>query len=79
MVEAEQDEINSIIFDELTIGIFTPESKGRLLEIGGHYDVDGIILGCTELPLILDQSDTDIPLLNTLELHIQAALAFALS
>jgi len=76
--QAEQDEINRIIFDELTIGVFTPESKGVLLGIGARYDVDGIILGCTELPLILHQADTDIPLLNTLELHVEAALAYAL-
>jgi aspartate racemase len=75
---SDQDEINRIIFEELTIGKFTEESKQRLLSIATKYDVDGVILGCTELPLILEQSDTDVRLLNTLELHVQAALEYSL-
>jgi len=75
----EQNEIDRIIFEELALGVFTEESKQRLLNIGAGYDVDGIILGCTELPLILKQSDTSIPLLDTLDLHVRAALAYALS
>lgn len=76
--EAEQDEINQIIFEELAIGKFIDESKRKLLGIGENYDVDGIVLGCTELPLILKQSDTKLKLLNTLELHARAALEYSL-
>jgi aspartate racemase len=74
----EQDEINRIIFDELVIGIFKEKTRKRLLEIIKSYDEDGVILGCTELPLILNQEDTDIRLLNTLEIHARAALDFSL-
>ena len=72
--EEEQEEIDRMIFDELVIGIFMEESKRRLLEIIEGYDVDGVILGCTELPLILGQGDADVRLLDTLELHVEAAL-----
>jgi aspartate racemase len=41
--------------------------------------VDGVILGCTELPLLIEQKDTNVPLLNTSEIHAEAALEFALS
>ncbi len=75
----EQHEIDRLIFEELAIGVFTNESKQKLLTIGTGYDVDGIILGCTELPLILKPSDSPIPLLDTLDLHVRAALAYALS
>jgi aspartate racemase len=77
--EAEQDEINRIIFDELTRGIFKDASRARLLAIIGQYPADGVILGCTELPLILKQQDTSMVLLDTLELHTQAALDYALT
>jgi aspartate racemase len=76
--DTEQDIVNSIIFDELVIGKFTNESRDRLLEIIGNYDVDGVILGCTELPLLLRQSDTDVILLDTVEIHVEATLNYCL-
>lgn len=77
--EVEQDEINSMIFDELVLGIVRDESRRRLLEIICGYDVDGVILGCTELPLILGQEDADVRVLDTVELHVEAALDRSLS
>ena len=75
----EQDEIDKIIFDELVIGFFKQESKRKLLRIINNYRVDGVILGCTELPLILNQKDTKVKLLDTVELHTEAALKYYLS
>jgi aspartate racemase len=77
--EEEQEEINYIIFDQLTRGVFEERTRQRLLEIIDHYPVDGVILGCTELPLILQQEYVSIPLLDTLELHVEATLRYALS
>jgi aspartate racemase len=77
--EEEQDEIDGIIFDELVLGIIRDESKRRFLEIIGGYDVDGVILGCTELPLILGQEDAEVRMLDTVELHVEAALDYSLS
>ena len=76
--EPEQDTINQIIFDELVIGNFTEESKQKLLSIINNYEADGVILGCTELPLILQQKDTNIKLLDTVEVHVEAALKYYL-
>ncbi|MFX1502048.1 MAG: aspartate/glutamate racemase family protein [Promethearchaeota archaeon] len=75
----EQNVIDKIIFDELVIGYFRQESKETLLQIIKRYEVDGVILGCTELPLILTQSDTKIKLLDTLKLHVDATLEYYLS
>lgn len=77
-VESEQDEINRLIFEELARGIFRDETKHRLLQIIAQYPVDGVILGCTELPLILSSPDATIPLLDTVELHTEAVLDYAL-
>jgi len=73
-----QDAIDRIIFDELVLGEFKETSKRRLLNIIGGYDVDGAILGCTELPLILKPGDADVDLLDTMTLHAIAALDYAL-
>ncbi len=79
--DAEQDQINRIIFAELVIGQFTSDSKQALLNLIDHYastdGIDGVILGCTELPLLLKQADARIPLFDTLTLHVEAALALA--
>jgi aspartate racemase len=77
--EGEQDEVNRIVFDELVIGVRRGESKRRLLEIMDAHPVEGVILGCTELPLILGQGDTELPLLDTVDIHVEAALDHALA
>ncbi len=77
--EREQDEIDRIIFDELVIGVHSGESKERLLEIMAGYPVDAVILGCTELPLIISEGDTALTVLDTVDVHVEAALDYALS
>ncbi|MGD8538746.1 MAG: amino acid racemase [Candidatus Aminicenantes bacterium] len=76
--EEEQDEINDIIFKELVLGIYKNTTRNKLLDIINNYDEDGVILGCTELSLAINQEDTKIKLLNTLELHALAALNFSI-
>jgi aspartate racemase len=75
----EQDEINSIIFEELVNGLARDSSRQRLVGIINRHPVDGVILGCTELPLLLRPEDSTLPLLDTLDLHAEAALAYAMS
>jgi len=78
-LDKEQDKIDKIIFDELVIGILKSESKQRLLQIISNYEVDGVILGCTELPLILKQKESQLKLLDTIEIHIDSALEYYMS
>lgn len=73
-----QDEIEAMVFDELVLNIIREETRDRLVEIIGCYQVDGVILGCTELPLILHQEIVPIPVLDTLNLHVAATLDYAL-
>jgi aspartate racemase len=77
--EPEQDEVDRIVFSELVIGVHRDESRRRLLDIIDAYPVDGVILGCTELPLILEQGDAKLPLLDTMDIHVEAALDHALA
>jgi len=77
--EPEQDEVDRVVFRELVVGVHREESRRRLLDIVDAYPVDGVILGCTELPLILRQGDAELPLLDTMDIHVEAALDYALA
>ena len=78
----EQDEVDRIIFDELCRGQFSPASKARYLAIVDRLEArgaEGVILGCTEIPLLIQQTDRPaLPFLDTVALHVQAAVDFAL-
>lgn len=73
--------INRVIYSELCCGIVSEESRAsfrdiiaRLVERGAG----GAILGCTEIPLLVSASDASVPLFDTGELHVRAAVEFAL-
>ncbi len=73
--------IDEIIFSELTKGIFTKASKDIYLQIIRKLVTQGsqgIILGCTEIPLLITQKDIEIPLFSTTEIHCLAAVDKAL-
>ena len=79
--EIDQDYINNIIFTELEKNKIYDESRKEFLRIINYLQEDGaegIILGCTEIPLLINQKDTDIKLFDTLLIHAEAALNFAL-
>jgi aspartate racemase len=78
-IEEEQNEIDKIIFNELVIGDFREESKERILEIINKYNVESVILGCTELPLLIKQKDLKIKLLDTVDIHVDKTLDYFLS
>jgi len=72
--------IHNIIFEELIVGKFKESSKMTLLNIIHSFDdIEGVILGCTELPLIIKRKDTELPLFDTTELHAKAAVDFVLN
>ena len=73
--------VNQVIYDELVKGIISPESKRKFLAITKKLQArgaQGVILGCTEIPLLINTEDTDLPLFDTTTIHAEAALNFAL-
>lgn len=73
--------VNRIIFEELCQGRFEPASKTVLLNIIGKLQKDGadaVILGCTELGMLIEQTDTPVPLLDTTLIHARKAVEFVL-
>lgn len=74
--------IHDLIYEELARGIVRDEGRDlvlgvteRLLDRGAQ----GVIAGCTEIPLVLTQNDLDVPYFDTVKLHVAAALEFALA
>lgn len=74
--DEDKEKIANLFFPNLENGIVVPEDKVKMLEIIGRYvrekDADAVLLGCTELPLMIKDGDLDVPLLNTTQIHINA-------
>jgi aspartate racemase len=74
--------LHAIIFQELVRGIVEPRSKASCLDIiakARRRGCDGVILGCTELGMLLSQADMTEPAFDTAAIHAQAAVDFALA
>lgn len=74
--------IHASIFNELTKGVFGEETKNKYLEIIEKLRADGaqgVIFGCTEISLLINQSDCSITVFDTTVIHSRAAVNFALS
>jgi len=80
--KSQRDYIHSLILDELLKNVFSKDSKRKVISIMNdliNKGAEGIVLGCTEIPLLINQNDFDLPLINTLEIHALAAVDYALS
>ena len=73
-----QDEVHNIIFPKLEDGIVDPVDKRKMLALAGgliaEHGADTLVLGCTELPLMIKPEDIDTLVLNTTQIHIDAIL-----
>lgn len=79
--QEDQKLVNEVIFNELTFHIIKPESKRGYLEVIGRLQqegAEGVILGCTEIPLLIKQEDSPIPVFDTTTIHAMAALEYAM-
>ena len=79
--EEDMDTVNDIIFNELCLGIINPQSKEKYLEIIRkliEQGAQGVILGCTEIGLLINQNDTEAALFDTTVIHAESAVARAL-
>ena len=80
--QEDQEYVNKIIFDELVHHILKTESKIGYLEVIKRLQekgAEGVILGCTEIPLLIKQEDSSIPVFDTTTIHALAALKYALN
>ena len=78
----ERDMIDRIIMDELVHGVFKPESTEQMIDVIARFkreeDCDAVVLGCTELPLVIDDTNSPLPGLDSTRLLARAALTRAI-
>ena len=76
------DLVNRVIFDELCLGVVKPDSKAEYLRVIAELaarGAQGILLGCTELGLIVSAADVALPLFDTTVIHAKKALELSLA
>jgi aspartate racemase len=74
--------IDSVIYHELCLGIIKQSSKEKYKEVINRLisdGADGVILGCTEIPLLVSQGDVKMPVFDTTTIHAKSAVEFALT
>lgn len=79
--EEDRNTIHNIIYNELVRGIINKESKQKYIEIINkmkNKGIKGVVLGCTEIPLLISQKDLDISVFDTTSIHAKAAAEFSL-
>jgi len=83
LVPEEQDraEVHRVIYEELCLGVVREESRAAYRQVIGRLvaaGAEGIVLGCTEIELLVGQEDSPVPVFPTTRLHVEAAVAAAL-
>jgi aspartate racemase len=77
----EREVIHSVIYNELVLGKVLDSSREAFVKIIGRMNdvgAEGVVLGCTEIPLLISQKDSSIPIFDTTRLHALAAVEFSL-
>jgi aspartate racemase len=80
--EADRNMVHKVIYDELVLGEIRPESRREFVRITEELaakGAEGVILGCTEIGLLIKQEDVSLALFDTAVIHAQAAASLALS
>jgi len=78
----ERADVHQIVMEELAMGVLRESSRARYLEIIGGLNArgaQGMVLGCTEIPLLVTPAHTSVPLFDTAVLHAEAALEYAVA
>lgn len=81
-LQTDRDFMEETLLHELGKGVIRSETKKEYLRIADsliQQGAEGIILGCTEIPLLLKQADIPVPVFNTTQIHVQAAVQYALA
>ena len=78
----DREYVNTVIYDELVAGQIRNESRAGFVTIIkklAERGAEGVILGCTEIPLLVNEADAGLPLFDTTAIHAEAALNYALA
>ena len=79
--EEEREIVHNVIYNELVQGVIKDESREQyktIIHNIEHQGAEGVILGCTEIPLLISQADVNIPVFDTTKIHAEKAVEWAL-
>lgn len=80
--EEDRSTIHNVIYKELSRGILNKTSKEKYIDIihkiSAEQAVEGVILGCTEIPLLIQQDDVSLPVFDTTTIHAKQAFSFSI-
>ena len=80
--DADRDLVHRVIYDELVVGVVREESREAYRQVIARLVADGaqgVVLGCTEIELLVGQADSPVPVFPTARLHVEAAVEAALA
>jgi aspartate racemase len=80
--QGEREIIHRVIYDELCVGVVSSSSKEAFKQVINQLaerGVEGVILGCTEIGLLIGEKDSPVPVFDTTKIHAVAAVEYALS
>ncbi|MCB1922023.1 MAG: aspartate/glutamate racemase family protein, partial [Candidatus Competibacteraceae bacterium] len=78
--KADREIVHKVIYQELCLGITEAASKAeylRIIDVLAAQGAEAVILGCTEIGMLVNQADTTVSLLNTTAIHAQKAVEYA--
>ncbi len=79
--QEDRERIHNVIYDELVLGTIQPESKKvyqSIIESSIENGAQGVILRCTEIPLLIKAHDVNIPIFDTTRIHAESVVEFVL-
>jgi aspartate racemase len=75
--EADRERIGRTVFEEFSRGVFSDETRAYYVDVIQRLDAQAVVLGCTEIGLLLGADDVDVPLVDTAEAHVRAVVDYA--
>jgi aspartate racemase len=75
--EADRERIGRTVFEEFSRGIFSDETRAYYVDVIQRLDAQAVVLGCTEIGLLLGADDVDLPLIDTADAHVRAVVDYA--
>jgi aspartate racemase len=75
--EADRVELNRTVFEELSRGVFADETRAYYASLISRFDVDAVVLACTEIGMLLRPGDVAVPLVDTMAAHARAVVDYA--
>lgn len=75
--EADRERINRTVFEEFSRGIFSDETRAYYVDVIEKLDAEAVVLGCTEIGLLLGAGDVEVPLVDTALAHARAVVDYA--